>query len=213
MEEWRPVPGWPYEVSTEGRIRHAVSRRVRNVKPGRYGRRHLILSKPGSKARFGVHRLVLAAFVGSCPDGMEACHENGDAGDNRLSNLRWDTHAANMKDAERHGTMVREDQRKLTLEQAAEVRERYVPYVVTKAMLAEEFGVSPRLIEAILLERTYGAALIPAKVGALRPNGMTPEREALIRELVKTLPRAEAARRVGVTKSTVTTLLKKEIAA
>jgi hypothetical protein len=51
-----------------------------------------------------VHRLVLEAFVGPCPEGMEACHNNGDTADNRLVNLRWDTKQANVADKLKHGT-------------------------------------------------------------------------------------------------------------
>lgn len=50
-----------------------------------------------------VHRLILEAFVGSCPEGMEACHWNDDPTDNRLENLRWDTHRANGADMVRNG--------------------------------------------------------------------------------------------------------------
>lgn len=49
-----------------------------------------------------IHRLVLEAFVGPCPSGMEACHNNGDPADNRLENLRWDTKSANMFDRSNH---------------------------------------------------------------------------------------------------------------
>jgi hypothetical protein len=51
-----------------------------------------------------VHRLVLKAFVGPCPEGMEGCHWDGDACNNKLDNLRWATHAENVEDSIRHGT-------------------------------------------------------------------------------------------------------------
>ena len=54
-----------------------------------------------------IHRLVLEAFVGPCPAKMEACHNDGVRLNNRLSNLRWDTRSANVKDAYRHGTKPR----------------------------------------------------------------------------------------------------------
>lgn len=51
-----------------------------------------------------IHRLVLETFIGPCPDGMECCHNNGDPVDNRLGNLRWDTHFNNVQDSIKHGT-------------------------------------------------------------------------------------------------------------
>jgi hypothetical protein len=53
---------------------------------------------------YKVARLVLLAFVGPCPDGMECCHTNGNRTDNRLTNLRWDTPKANAADKRAHGT-------------------------------------------------------------------------------------------------------------
>ncbi len=47
---------------------------------------------------------MLEAFVGRAPDGTEACHNDGDSSNPVLSNLRWDTHAANNLDQVRHGT-------------------------------------------------------------------------------------------------------------
>lgn len=43
--------------------------------------------------------------MGPCPDGMEACHNNGDQLDNRIENLRWDTHSANIYDQVAHGNI------------------------------------------------------------------------------------------------------------
>lgn len=51
-----------------------------------------------------VHRLVLEAFVGPCPEGMEGCHGDGDPTNNSLGNLRWDTATSNQLDKVRHGT-------------------------------------------------------------------------------------------------------------
>lgn len=60
----------------------------------------------GDRKRFSVGRLVLEAFVGPCPAGLQCCHANDDPWDNRLENLRWDTPKANAKDRARNGKDV-----------------------------------------------------------------------------------------------------------
>lgn len=116
-EEWRPVVGFPaYEVSSHGRVRSLIRLVGKYMKPGRIlrpgrkmwkGRRLVALQVAlGRGHPKKVHRLVLEAFRGPCPPEMEGCHNDGDPGNNRLSNLRWDTHDANRKDMEIHGTTV-----------------------------------------------------------------------------------------------------------
>lgn len=117
-EHWRPVLCYEgfYEVSDLGRVR-SLPREVQNgrgamvaggvlLRPtsDRGGRYVVSLSVRNRAACRSVHRLVLEAFVGPRPAGMEACHGDGDPGNNRLSNLRWDTHESNMDDQRRHGT-------------------------------------------------------------------------------------------------------------
>jgi hypothetical protein len=51
-----------------------------------------------------VHQLVMEAFVGHRPIGMEVCHNDGNNGNNRWTNLRYDTRAANERDKKKHGT-------------------------------------------------------------------------------------------------------------
>ncbi len=58
----------------------------------------------GVKRMIKIHHLVLEAFVGPRPDGMEACHNNGDRFDNRPSNLRWGTRSSNRIDSYNHKT-------------------------------------------------------------------------------------------------------------
>lgn len=120
-ERWLPVPGYEggYEVSNHGRVRsldrtivtsNGVVRRQpgRTLTPHSLPKGHLFV-KVGSRARGNrakhhlVHRLVLEAFVGPCPPGMEACHWDGDPTNNRVDNLRWDTPSANQHDKKHQG--------------------------------------------------------------------------------------------------------------
>jgi hypothetical protein len=68
------------------------------------GHQHIILKKNGKRFTKLVHRLVLETYVGPCPEGMEACHNDGNPKNNNLSNLRWDTRKANHADAIKQGT-------------------------------------------------------------------------------------------------------------
>src|SRR5687768_4153912 len=101
-EKWRPIQGHDgYEVSDCGRIRSidrvlAVMRRGRAV-PAQYRGRVLkatptssgyLTIKLGGRGQY-VHRLVLEAFVGTCPAGRQAAHLDGDRRNNAAANLAW----------------------------------------------------------------------------------------------------------------------------
>ena len=106
-EEWRTVVGYEghYEVSNMGRVRGLIRGRVLTPTiAGPYGYAFVSLHTPGTKRSARVHRLVAAAFLGPQPDDMEVCHGNGRAADNRLANLRYDTHSCNVSDSVAHGT-------------------------------------------------------------------------------------------------------------
>lgn len=105
--EWRYVVGHPsYAVTVDGRVLSAKRARGRDrfrymtPTPNKRGYLKVTLDRETRH----IHRLVLEAFVGPCPEGMEGCHNNGDNSDNNLSNLRWDTHSANSLDKNTHGT-------------------------------------------------------------------------------------------------------------
>ena len=128
-EYWLPVVGFEgwYEVSSLGRVRSLKRTMVVERWPGRFvprtyqgkmlrpglggnGYLGVVLSAHGRKkshAAVLVQYLVLEAFVGPRPPGAYCCHADGDRVNNHLSNLRWDTPAANSDDAKRHGTRIR----------------------------------------------------------------------------------------------------------
>lgn len=118
-EEWRPIPGWEgyYEVSNGGRVRslpriitlsNGVNQPLKGkilspANDGRTSHLRVNLFRGGKGTSTHVHRAVLEAFVGPCPDGMEACHWNDDPKDNRLENLRWGSRKENTLDKVRNG--------------------------------------------------------------------------------------------------------------
>src|SRR5215471_14696315 len=105
LEEWRPVLDWEdiYEASSIGRIRNHTSGHV--LAPAlRYdGYLQVRLCRRGTGKSCLVHPLILTAFAGRRPPGMEVLHGNGRKADNRLSNLRFGTHSENMREALTHG--------------------------------------------------------------------------------------------------------------
>jgi hypothetical protein len=120
--EYRDIEGWPgYRVGTDGTVwrlwvncsaGRKLTDRWRQMKvsvhknrtPGR-AYRFVNLTPPegGRYKTFRVHRLVLLAFVGPCPEGMESRHLDGDPGNNRLDNLAWGTPEENREDNRRLG--------------------------------------------------------------------------------------------------------------
>lgn len=110
-ETWRPIPGFPdYEVSDTGKVksfkRGVLWGRKLKLSPDSWGYLRATLLINGRSYIKGVHQLVMLAFVGPCPEGMEICHNDGNPINNHLGNLRYDTHKANIQDAVRHGRMV-----------------------------------------------------------------------------------------------------------
>ncbi len=100
-----------------------------------------------------IHRLVLTAFVGPCPEGMQCCHNDGNRINNRLENLRWDTRKNNEADKVAHGTLAKGEghgQAKLTAEQVIAIRTAYTIGGITKSELGARYGVSRSLIRFIV---------------------------------------------------------------
>ena len=104
-EEWRSC-GEDYEVSNFGEVcswKSGERKILSTYAAGAYAMVNLYESS--GKRRAYVHRLVLEAFVGPCPEGMECCHNDGNPKNNHLQNLRWDTRKGNIGDRFTHGTI------------------------------------------------------------------------------------------------------------
>ncbi len=101
------VPGWPnYRVGIDGSLysRRGCNWGRRRGAPNRDGYIQVHLS---SRKTCRLHTLVLLAFIGPKPEGMQACHRNGIRTDNRPENLYWGTPQHNINDRETHGNTAR----------------------------------------------------------------------------------------------------------
>ncbi len=119
-EYWLDVPGYEnhYQVSDFGRVRskdrlvsyrygqRILKGKIRSLKTDPKGYKRVDLHVDCKIDYYGVHTLVLMAFVGPRPEGLIACHFDGNPANNQVNNLRWDTASANVKDSLRHGTHV-----------------------------------------------------------------------------------------------------------
>jgi len=179
IEIWRPVVGYEgyYEVSNMGRIRSldrvvwGKSKRgmwyssVREgkmfSKPDEGDRTYKTvgMNKPGGKSKnCGVHWVVLEAFVGPRPEGMEGCHNDGNPSNNRLDNLRWDTHKGNHEDRIRHGTNnggEKNGATRLTESDVVEIRRLYSTGEYLMSELAKQYQMTDMGIRTLIRGITW----------------------------------------------------------
>jgi hypothetical protein len=143
MENWKKSPSHPgYLVSDLGRVMSEKNKIPLAGSRAGAGYRKIAFAK---MPHMYVHHLVLEAFVGSKPDGLQCRHLNGNREDNRLCNLVWGTAKQNSEDRELHGTVCygeKNPMAKLDQSQVLEMRkirsETGMPY----HKIAENFNVS-----------------------------------------------------------------------
>ena len=167
--EWRPIPNYEgfYDVSSTGSVRgidrilpdgrqwKGIVLRIKTAKSGHMSVR--LCGRDGIHRWVGVHRLVLEAFVGPCPDGMEGAHNDGVPSHNWPSNLRWDTRSGNHADKHAHGTLLvgtKNHLAKLTEDQVRSIFRLHVTGV-TGRQIARLMNVTPANISSILRGKTW----------------------------------------------------------
>ena len=166
-EIWKDIPGYEgrYQVSNMGRIK-SLSRTIhsanqngpfdyqtkeRLLSPGKHDKcGHLSVVLHSPRKSWMVHQLVMQAFVGERPPGKVICHNNGDASDNKLENLRYDTQTENVLDVLHAGRPWK----KLTEDDVQAIRfGAWCGISVTDLGLM--FGVCHQTVSKVLTGRTF----------------------------------------------------------
>lgn len=164
MVEYRDIPSAPgYRAGSDGSIWSSRSRstrgewRKKKLSDGGHYLVTTISDGSGGQKTAAVHVLVLEAFRGPCPAGMQACHGNLGARVNRIDNLRWDTPSNNNADKVEQGTWqggARNPNVKLTEESVRAIR-ALAASGVRAPELGRRFGVTPTMVHSIVKRRNW----------------------------------------------------------
>jgi hypothetical protein len=239
----RPVLDCPgYFADTEGNVYsqpdHPKRRRKKKrpkdflgdvwlikLSPGHHPNGYLqvnLTRSDGSRYTDMIHRIVMRTFVGPPPSGMEVCHEDNDKSNNRLSNLRYGTHASNQADMARHGASARGHKNYntiLTPEQVQDIR-RDVLCGMLLRIVALKYRVCAGTVSAIMCGKVWShLPLPPDLVGVTRPNNqskgtdtsLAKMSEITVREIRRCFANGESqpslAARFGISQTTVSCIV------
>lgn len=128
-----------------------------------YDRKHYPMStlcrEDGERLIIAVHQLVLLAFVGPCPPGLEARHfPDRSKANNRLDNLQWGTPEQNCLDKIYHGTDnsgEKNSMSKLTNKNAKKIRRLYKTGQYTMRKIADTFSVSVQTVCNVIHRKCF----------------------------------------------------------
>lgn len=173
-EIWKDVVGYEglYEVSNMGKVR-SISRKVvdkngkritfneklKTLHTDDIGRVSTQLWKNNKMKNKRVHILVLEAFDGPRPEGMEGCHNDGNPSNNKHNNLRWDTPINNAADKKIHGTYhfgETVNGSKLTESDVRAIKEILDTQEWRQHEIANWFGVDQAIISRIHTGKIWG---------------------------------------------------------
>ena len=148
----KTIPNFPnYVITKTGHIWSKFSNKY--LRPcTNNGRKQLCLWKNGKHYNRLVHRLVLETFVGSCPKGMEACHNDGNPANNHLSNLRWGTKSDNTIDSIKQGMFANS---KLTKDDVLSIRYMYSKEGYSQHKIAKIYNIGNTTVSYIVNHKTW----------------------------------------------------------
>ncbi len=160
--EYRNIPGFPnHRAGSDGTVwsNYVPGRPPKrgpwwqmSANPDTEGYLRVGISRNGKSSSYKVHHLILLAFVGPRPPGLQCRHLDGNPLNNHLTNLRWGTPKEDGEDRVRHGRMPKgEDfpQSKLTNVRVFEIRQK-ASRGKTLEDLAVEYGVSSVLVGQVV---------------------------------------------------------------
>jgi len=134
-----------YFITKSGLVWSGFTNKWLSPFSNRDGYAEISLSKEGKQQTRLVHRLVLEAFVGPCPNGKVCRHLDGNPANNNLSNICWDTQSNNLKDKAKHNTVPwgeTSPNHRLEKEEVQAIRYLYLKCGLTQKDIADRYDIT-----------------------------------------------------------------------
>lgn len=110
----------------------------------------------------GAHRVAFQLAIGEIPNGLHVCHHCDNKECVNPDHLYLATNRQNLIDAGRRGLLKQGESHplhKLTVEDVKEIRLKYIPWVITMQMLADEYGVAINTIQQVVKRGNWKSIL------------------------------------------------------
>lgn len=161
---WKDIPGYEgyYQVSNTGlvkRIKYTRGKAAGILSPGykSSGYPYANLCVNGKMKNRLVHQIVMLAFEGKCPDGMEINHIDGNRKNCHVSNLEYVTHKQNMRHSAtvldswaKHRTRKIRHSRILTHEIVNDIRQLAIAGEMTQRDIAKLYYIHYSTVNRII---------------------------------------------------------------
>ena len=138
---------------TNGKTKGIIKEAKSYVTGGQQGSQYLALSINDADEKY-IHRIVAKAFIPNPEGKLSVNHIDCDKTNNHVSNLEWVSYAENMKHANDNGRNTMHA-RKLTFEQAQDIRELWETTDLKQSEIATMYGVYSQTIKQIRDNKTY----------------------------------------------------------
>lgn len=152
----RQIPGMPgWLARADGWVMAPCGRWTRGSSNSRHKPylRVWVYDHKGGRKGILVHRLILLAFVGECPPGMQVRHKDDDKNNNAIENLSYGTCQQNRHDCYYNGK-AKTPGAKLTWDDVVQIREM-AANGVRQARMVERFAISSAHVSNIIAGKTW----------------------------------------------------------
>lgn len=156
-EVWSRARQLTRKTNGGGSVVQKVTRRKLTVRTFKSGHKVVTLCAGSRGETALVHRLVLLAYIGPCPEGMECRHLDGNPANNHVSNLVWGTRSQNILDRNAHGcgnAGSRNGHAKLTERNVQTIRQLRA-YGAKLREIAHCYNVTPSTIDYACRKHTW----------------------------------------------------------